>query len=224
MRSYIGWSLLALIVYLFCTCPFWWVVGGLAASCIAFNVALAGRDRWKAHQYRTAVSKPALQAAVTFWVHVFRWENSGYGIKPEKLLGFQWALERALASAHVQRGLKSYPEIGIFYHAPHNFGLDPLMTYAGESCGIAYGGILECSLAHVHMRITDEQIQITGTLGPTDWRTIWRKGDEPSVTIMEGHNWSCKCGKREHADLTTQLVNPYQRFAPRLKTTTTQTA
>lgn len=213
MRKLIGWGLVALLVYLLLTYPFHYVLGGAVLLLIATQVTLACIVRYHARQYKKAVSKDALKAAVLFWVHAFRWEKSGYGIDPNKLIGFKWGLERGLAQAHAASGLQSYPDLGIFYHRPHDFSLCPLMVRAGEGCGIAYGGILECSLAHVHMRISDERIDITGTLGATEWRTIWRKGDKPEVTIMEGHRWSgCKCGSPAHADLTTQLTNPRARF------------
>ncbi|MBY0552643.1 MAG: hypothetical protein K2W95_35500 [Candidatus Obscuribacterales bacterium] len=209
----LGWGFLALVAYLLYTYPFIYVLGGLALAVIATQVTLACVNRWRANQYKKAVSKDALQAAVLFWVHAFRWEKSGYGIDPNKLMGFKWALERGLAQAHADSGLRSYPELGIFYHRPHDFSLCPLMVRAGEGCGIAYGCILECSLAHVHMRISDERIDITGTLGATEWRTIWRKGDKPEATIMAGHRWSgCQCGDPAHADLTTQLTDPRARF------------
>ena len=213
MRNLIGWGLVALFAYLLFTYPPIYVLGGTALLLIAARVTLACVHRWQANQYEKAVNKDALQAAVLFWVHAFRWEKSGYGIDPNKLLGFKWRLQAELARAHAASGLQSYPDLGIFYHRPHDFSLCPLMVRAGEGCGIAYGGILECSLAHVHMRISDERIDITGTLGAYEWRTIWRKGDKPEAVIMDGHRWSgCQCGKPEHADLTTQLVNPYVWF------------
>lgn len=213
MRTLIGWGLLALIIYLFATYPTLYVMGGLALLFVVAQATFSSIDSWKRRRLEKARNKDAVEAASLFWLHAFRWENSGYGIDPNKLGGFKSMVKTLLAKAHVETGLMSYPEIGIFYHRPHCFGICPLLERAGETVHIAYGGILECSLPHVHMRISDERIEVTGTLGCTEWKEVWRKGESFDRITMAGHRWSgCQCGKPEHAALTTEHADPLRGF------------
>lgn len=209
----LGWGFLALVAYLLYTYPFIYVVSGLLLALVATPFTFGVINGWKRRRFEKAWNKDAVEAASLFWLHGFRWEKSGYGIDPNKLGGFKRMVKSLLAQAHVQTGLKSYPEIGVFYHRPHCYGICPLLERAGETVQIAYGGILECSLPPVHMRISDERIEVYGSLGGSGWTEIWRKGESFDRIIMAGHSWSgCKCGNPEHAALTTEHADPVRRI------------
>lgn len=156
----------------------------LAALVIAALTRLISSLR--ARRRRNAIEKRVCSeealAATLFWYYALMrdWEPRK-PLNEGQLSAFRNNLQAMLATEYVDMG--AYPDVGVFYHAPHNYGVHPLLVRAAQASGIVSGGILQSMLPALRMRISPEEIAIR-TLSDNDWTVVWNVG-EGALKMMD---------------------------------------
>ena len=105
-------------------------------------------------RYSLAYDSEAVGVAVGYWTGSLRKAHPDVEDTREQL--FAGTLRRRLAAAYA--ATEAFPDIGVFYFAPHNYGACPLLWAALDAIGIVHPSNRD--LAHHHFR-GDGRMRIT---------------------------------------------------------------
>jgi len=167
----------------------------LVAALLVFAVA-----RWsiialcasrRAKEIEKRICSEEVLAATLFWYYALMrdWEPRK-PLNEAQLSAFRNNLQTMLATEYVDTG--AYPDIGVFYHAPHNYGVHPLLIRVAQASGIVSGDILQSMLPSIRMRISPERIALR-RLSDSYWTVAWMAGDGAGKMIDLGKE---KCPRR----------------------------
>jgi hypothetical protein len=163
--------------------PVLYLLGAAMIVLIAKQLITASRASRRANAIeKRACSEEAL-AVTLFWFYALMrdWEPRK-PLNEAQLRAFRNNLQTALATAYVDSG--AYPDLGVFYYAPHTYGVDPLLSMTAQMSGIAYGDILQSMLPSIRMRISTQEIAIR-RLCDNDWTVVWRVGQGDACKIID---------------------------------------
>lgn len=144
------------------------------AVCVWIVAQLLHRRRVSA-RYDAAYDSAAVGFAVGYWAGALR--KARPDLDDDRERRFTGTLRRRLAAAYA--ATEAFPDIGVFYFAPHNYGACPLLWAALDAAGLVHP--LNRDLAHHHfrgdgrMRITLESVILEESVMSfgAGTRTLW---------------------------------------------------
>jgi hypothetical protein len=150
----------------------------------ALTIVRTGCARLRSERINRHLQSQEMVAAMAYWYNsVMRdWEQTK-PLTESQLYKFATSVAELLAIEYLDRG--DYPDIGVFYYAPHTYGVHPLLVKAAQAAGMPSGAILQASLPNVQMRISTDEIAIK-RLCAENWIVAWRQGDGYSRQIKQG--------------------------------------